>query len=86
MDSPPAAVVAISPSTGAAPSPASPLPAAGREQLPHVEHVFDASFHDSAVPLKHPANWVIETYEHKLSLLENADEAISPWSRCFSLC
>jgi hypothetical protein len=27
----------------------------------------------------------VETYEHKLSLLVNADEAISPWSRCFSL-
>jgi hypothetical protein len=25
------------------------------------------------------------TYEHKLSLLANADEALSPWSRCFSL-
>ncbi|KAJ6969913.1 hypothetical protein NC653_034466 [Populus alba x Populus x berolinensis] len=48
MDSPPAAVVAISPSTGAAPSPVSPLPAVGRDQLPHVS---DFSSHDSAVPL-----------------------------------
>ena len=62
MDSPPAAVVAISPSTGAAAvaispstgvatSPASHPPAAGREQLPHVEHVSDSSSHHSVVPL-----------------------------------
>ena len=25
----------------------------------------------------------METYEHKLSLLVNADEALSPWSRLF---
>jgi len=40
MDSPP--------STGAATSPASHPPAAGREQLPHVS---DSSSHNSAVPL-----------------------------------
>ncbi|KAL3571765.1 hypothetical protein D5086_025669 [Populus alba] len=51
MDSPAAADVAISPSTGAATSPASHPPAAGREQCPHVEHVSDSSSHDSAFPL-----------------------------------
>ena len=35
--------------------------------------------------IKHPPNCFIETYEHKLSLLANVDEALSPWSRCFSL-
>jgi hypothetical protein len=34
---------------------------------------------------EHSPSWFAKTYEHKLSLLENADEAISPWSRCFSL-
>ena len=34
---------------------------------------------------EHPPSCFVETYEHKLYLLENADEAISPWLRCFSL-
>ena len=51
MDSPPAAAIAISPSTGAATSPTSHPPAVGREQLPYEEHVFDSSSHNSAAPL-----------------------------------
>ena len=35
--------------------------------------------------IKHPPSCFIETYEHKLSLLVNADKALSPLSRCFSL-
>ena len=58
MDSPHAAAVAISPSTDAATSPANHPPAAGREQLPHVEHVSDSSSHDSVVPLP-----LIDTHE-----------------------
>ena len=35
--------------------------------------------------IKHPPSFFVETYKYKLSLLANADEALSPWSRCFSL-
>jgi len=35
--------------------------------------------------IQHLPSCFVETYEHKLSLLANADEALSSWSRCFSL-
>ena len=34
--------------------------------------------------IKHPQSCFIETYDHKLSLLVNADAALSHWSRYFS--
>ena len=35
--------------------------------------------------IKHPPNYFVETYKHKLSLLANADEALSSWLKYFSL-
>ena len=71
MDSPPAAAVAISPSTGATTSPASHPPVAGREQLPHVEHVFDSS-HDSVVPLP-----LMGTHTSTMVPLSNTHQIVS---------
>jgi len=36
--------------------------------------------------VQHSSSGLVEVYNHKLSLLANADEAISYWSKCFSLC
>ena len=72
LDSPPAAAIAISPSTGAATSPASHPPAAGQEQLPHVDHVFDSSSHDFAVPLP-----LMGTHTSTMVPLSNTHQIVS---------
>ena len=36
--------------------------------------------------LQHLISYFVEGYEYQLSLLTNADEAISSWSRCLPLC
>jgi hypothetical protein len=71
-----------------------------QQQPPLAENVSNSFSQVSVIPLhimgtqtptivtliiKHPPSCFVETYKHKLYLLTNADEAISLWSRCFSL-
>jgi len=46
-------------------------------------HEDNNSFYHCVV--QHLSSGLIEAYDHQLSLLANADEAISSWSRCFPL-
>jgi hypothetical protein len=51
---------------------------------PSSHHEDNNSFYCCVV--QHSLSGLIEAYDHQLSLLANANEAISSWSRCFPLC
>jgi len=50
---------------------------------PSSHHEDNNSFY--CCDIQHSSSGLIEAYEHQLSLLANANEAVSSWSRCFPL-